>query len=126
LINLFAATADDLITETLFPIDGDGDGETDPFIRKILGVAPKRPPFVYRDTGYGGVNSPEDGDPQEQAISIVVGGKSPQWVNQAITFAIRYAISATGASHQLGTEAPGTKASTTCTKASSTTPCWRS
>ncbi len=44
LLNLFAATADDLITESLINVDSDGDGVTDPFIRKILGVAPKRPP----------------------------------------------------------------------------------
>lgn len=92
LINLFAATADDIITETLFPIDGDGDGETDPFIRKILQVAPKRPPFVYRDTGYGGVNSRTMVIHKSQATDIITGGKSPQWVNQAITFAIRYGL----------------------------------
>lgn len=93
LINLFAATADDLITETLFPVDGDGDGETDPFIRKILGVAPKRPPFVYRDTGYGGTNSKTMVIHKSQATDIITGGKSPQWVNQAISFAIRYGLS---------------------------------
>jgi hypothetical protein len=92
-INLFAATADDMITEALFPVDGDGDGETDPFIRKILGVAPKRPPFVYRDTGYGGSLSRKMVIHKTKAVSIVVGGKSPQWVNQAITFAIRYGLS---------------------------------
>jgi len=106
LVNLFAATADDLITESLFPIDGDGDGETDPFIRKILGVAPKRPPFVYRDTGYGGVNSRKMVIHKSKAITIVTGGKSPQWVNMAITFAIRYAISQL-AQVIMGVEAPG-------------------
>lgn len=92
LINLFAATADDLITESLFPIDGDGDGETDPFIRKILGVAPKRPPFVYRDTGYGGVNSRTMVIHKAKAVSFVVGGRSPQWVNQLISFGIKYGL----------------------------------
>lgn len=93
LTNLLAATADDLITELIFPIDGDGDGETDPFIRKILGAAPKRPPFVYRDTGYGGVNMKKMTIHKSRATDIVVGGKSPQWVNQAITMAIRYGLS---------------------------------
>ncbi|OKH70823.1 hypothetical protein EB72_24830 [Mycobacterium sp. SWH-M1] len=93
LVNLLAVTADDLITETLFPIDGDGDGETDPLIRKILQVAPKRPPYVYRDTGYGGTNSRTMVIHKSQATDIITGGKSPQWVNQAITFAIRYGIS---------------------------------
>ena len=85
LLNLFAATADDIFTETLFAVDGDGDGVTDPFIRKILGVAPKRPPFVYRDTGYGGTLSKTLAVHKSKAITIVVGGRSPGWVNQAIT-----------------------------------------
>lgn len=92
LINLFAATADDLITEALFPIDGDGDGETDPFFRKLFGVAPKRPPFVYRDIGYGGAKRREMTIHKCQAIIINTGGRSPQWVNQAITFGIKYAL----------------------------------
>ena len=93
LLNLFAATADDIFTETLFAVDGDGDGVTDPFIRKILIVAPKRPPFVYRDTGYGGTLSKTLAVHKSKAITIVVGGRSPGWVNQAITYAIRYGIS---------------------------------
>lgn len=109
LVNLFAATADDLITESLFAVDGDGDGETDPFIRKILGVAPKRPPFVYRDTGYGGVNSRKMVIHKSQAISITVGGRSPQWVNQAITFSIRYAISQLANAIVLAGQAPGSE-----------------
>lgn len=106
LLNLFAATADDLITESLINVDADGDGETDPFIRKILGVAPKRPPFVYRDVGYGGAQTRTMVIHKSKALRIITGGKSPQWVNQAITFAIRYGISQL-AQVVLGTEAPG-------------------
>ena len=109
LANLFAATADDLITETLFRVDGDGDGETDPFIRKILGVAPKRPPFVYRDIGYGGVESRKMVIHKSQATDIITGGKSPQWVNQAITFAIRYALSQLAAAIALAGQVPGSE-----------------
>lgn len=93
LINLFAVTLDDLFTETLLAVDGDGDGETDPFIRKLLGVAPKRPPFVYRDTGYGGVMGRTTVVHKTKAITIVVGGRSPAFVNQAISFGIRYGLS---------------------------------
>ena len=93
LINLFAATADDIFTETLFAVDGDGDGVTDPFIRKILAVAPKRPPFVYRDTGYGGTLAKTTAVHKAKAITIITGGRSPGWVNQAISFSIRYGIS---------------------------------
>ena len=93
LINLFAVTADDLFTETLLAVDGDGDGETDPFFRKLLGVAPKRPPFIYRDTGYGGVMGRTTVVHKAKAIRVIVGGRSPGWVNQAISFAIRYGLS---------------------------------
>lgn len=92
-INLFAATLDDLFTETLIAVDADGDGETDPFIRKLLAVAPKPPPYVYRDTGYGGVASRTMVIHKAKATKIVVGGRSPQWVNQAITWGIRYGLS---------------------------------
>lgn len=80
LVNLFALTLDDLFTETLIAVDADGDGETDPFFRKLLGVAPKRPPFVYRDTGYGGVTSRTMVIHKAKAITVVVGGRSPGWV----------------------------------------------
>jgi hypothetical protein len=93
LVNLFAVTLDDLFTETLIAVDGDGDGQTDPFIRKLLAVAPKRPPFVYRDTGYGGVLGRTTVVHKSKAITIVVGGRSPGWVNQAISFGIRYGLS---------------------------------
>ena len=92
-LNLIAATLDDLITETIIPLDRDGDGETDPFFRKLLAVAPKPPPIVFRDIGYGNVRKKRRVIHKSQATDIIVGGKSPQWVNQAITFAIRYAIS---------------------------------
>ena len=92
-INLFAATLDDLFTETLIAVDGDGDGETDPFIRKLLLVSPKRPPFVYRDSGYGSTTKRTMVIHKSKATTIVVGGRSPQWVNQAITWGIRYGLS---------------------------------
>ena len=92
-INLFAATLDDIFTETLLNLDEDGDGQTDPFIRKMLAVAPKRPPFVYRDTGYGGVLGRTTVVHKAKAITIVVGGRSPGWVNMAITWGIRYGLS---------------------------------
>lgn len=127
LINLFASTADDLITEALFPIDGDGDGETDPLIRKLFGVAPKRSPYVYRDVGYGGIERSEMVIHKSQAIIINTGGRSPgwvwapwgnlggpdpvDWVNQAITFAIKYGLAQLSNVISLGpggaTQAPG-------------------
>jgi hypothetical protein len=105
-LNLFAATLDDMITETFIPLDTDRDTETDPFFRKLLLVAPKPTPFVYRDVGYGNVRSSKFVIHKSQATDIIVGGKSPQWVNQAITFAIRWGISQL-AQVILGQEAPG-------------------
>jgi len=147
LVNLFAATADDLITETLFPIDGDGDGETDPFIRKILGVAPKRPPFVYRDTGYGGVNSRTMVIHKSQATDILTGGRSPQWAGALLGNWEGTGLRANPASTKQSPSPSATaspswprssttelaptsnmapKASTTCIRDSLTTLCWRS
>lgn len=105
-LNLFAATLDDLITETLFPLDDDHNLETDPFFRKLLLVAPKPPPWVFRDVGYGNVKRKTLTIHKQQGTDIVTGGKSPAWVNMAITFAIRYGISQL-AQVVLGQEAPG-------------------
>lgn len=91
-LSLAAATLDDLITTTIIPLDRDGDGEVDPFFRKLLMVAPKPPPIVFRDVGYGNVKRKRRVIHKQQATDIIVGGKSPQWVNQAITFAIRYGL----------------------------------
>ena len=92
-INLIAATADNLVTETLVPVDKDGDGVTDPFFRKIFGVAPKVPDVTFRDTEYSAIMSSEHSMFRSKASKILTGGKSPGWVNQAQTFAIKYALS---------------------------------
>lgn len=92
-LNLFASTLDDLITEVLFALDEDHNLETDPFFRSLLLVAPKPPPWVFRDVGYGNVKRKTLMIHKQQGTDIVTGGKSPQWVNMAITFAIRYGIS---------------------------------
>lgn len=92
-INLVAATADNLITETLLPLDENGDGVTDPFFRKILKVAPKTPDITFRDTERSAIISSEHSMFRSKAQKILTGGKSPGWVNQAQTFAIKYALS---------------------------------
>jgi hypothetical protein len=92
-INLIAATADNLITETLIPVDKDGDGVTDPFFRKIFKVAPKPPEIAFRDTEHSAIISAEHSMIRAKASKILTGGKSPGWVNQAQTFAIKYALS---------------------------------
>lgn len=93
-INLIAATADSLITETLIPeYDKDGDGQTDPLIRKWFGVAPDPPSVVFRDGEYSGIVEAQKAVHGVTAKSVVVGGKSPGWLNDLLTFSIRYGLS---------------------------------
>lgn len=112
-LNLFAATLDDLITSTIVPADVENesdfinlDDDTPSFFRTLLDVSPKPPPFVYRDVGYGNIVKRTFVIHKQQATDIITGGKSPQWVNEAITFAIRYGI-AQLAQVVLGQQAPG-------------------
>lgn len=95
-INLIASTADDLITETLssvIDLDKDGDGKTDPLIRKWLGVAPKPPWVVFKDGEYSQIVESQRSMHGATAKTVMVGGKSPSWVNQLQTFAIKYGLS---------------------------------
>jgi hypothetical protein len=92
-LSLLAVTADNLITETLFPVDADGDGVTDPFFRKLLKVAPKVPDLTFRDTEQSQIISSERSMFRAKAGKVLTGGKSPGWVNQAQTWAIKYALS---------------------------------
>lgn len=97
-INLAAVTADNLVTEQLAVLDPeqfdqDGDGVTDPFIRRLLGVAPATPDITFRDTERSAILSSEHSMFRAKASKILTGGKSPGWVNQAQTFAIKYALS---------------------------------
>lgn len=91
-LDLIAVSADNILS-TLVHIDRDGDGEPDPFIRKLLGVAPAVPDIVFRDGDYSSIISAERSMFRAKAQKILTGGKSPGWVNQAQTFAIKYALS---------------------------------
>lgn len=92
-INLIAATADNLITETLLSeYDKNGDGQTDPLIRKWFGVAPKPPWVTFRDGDYSAIVESERVVHGSSAKSIVVGGKSPGWVNELQTFGIQFGL----------------------------------
>ena len=92
-LNLIGAVLDDTITEVIMPVDQDGDGETDPFFRKLFGVAPEKPSLVWRDCEYSGLISSERRIKKGGAQTVWTGGHSPQWLNQAITFGIRYGLS---------------------------------
>ena len=93
-IKLLAASGDDLITNTLFAeYDENGDGVTDPLIRKWFGAAPDVPSLVFRDGDRSAIITSERHMYKGTAKHIMTGGKSPQWLNQVQTFLIRYAIS---------------------------------
>jgi hypothetical protein len=92
-IKLIAATADDLITEVIYPVDKDMDGSTDPFFRKLALVAPEPPWAVFRDGEYSGIVESQRSMHGATAKTIMVGSKSPGWVNQLQTFGIKYGLS---------------------------------
>ena len=92
-INLIAATGDSLITETLVPeYDKDGDGQTDPLIRKWLGVAPAKPWVTFKDGDYSAIVESQRSVHTATARTVVVGGKSPGWLNQLQTWGIKYGL----------------------------------
>ncbi|ARQ95461.1 minor tail protein [Mycobacterium phage Shandong1] len=91
-LDLIAVSADNILS-TLVQIDRDNDGEPDPFIRKLLGVAPAVPDIVFRDGEYSQIISSEHSMFRAKASKILTGGKSPGWVNQTQTFLIKYALS---------------------------------
>lgn len=93
IFNLIGATGDDLLTEIVFPIDNDLDGITDPLFRKWLGVAPAKPKVIFRDGEFSGIIESDRIQYKAKARTILTGGKSPGWLNQAQTFAIRFALS---------------------------------
>lgn len=95
-INLIGATADDMITESLVPLeigDRDKDGKVDPFFRKLLGVAPAKPKVVFREGEHTGIVTAKRTIKGATAKTIHVGSKSPSIVNQLQTFAIKYGLS---------------------------------
>jgi hypothetical protein len=104
-INLFASTLDDLITETVFPVDENDDGEVDPVFRKLFGVAPPPPWAIYRDGQESGIIESGYFQHKGPVKTTMTGSKSPKLVNDLQTFAIRYAISQL-AQVILGQEAP--------------------
>ena len=92
ILNLVGASGDDLLTEIIFPIDNDLDGITDPLFRKWLGVAPAKPKVIFRDGEFSGIIESDRIQYKAKARTILTGGKSPGWLNQAQTFGIRYAL----------------------------------
>lgn len=95
-IKLAASTADDMITETISTVvdlDKDKDGKTDPFFRKLAMTAPEPPWAIFRDGEYSGIVESQRSMHGATAKTIMVGSKSPGWVNQLQTFGIKYGLS---------------------------------
>lgn len=109
ILNLIAASADDGITEIIFPIDNDLDGITDPLFRKWLGVAPARPKVIFRDGEFSGIIESDRIQYKAKARTILTGGKSPGWLNQAQTFAIRYGLSKLAEAIAMFGQVPGSE-----------------
>lgn len=92
-LNLISATLDDTITEVIMPVDKDGDGQIDPFFRRLMGVAPEKPSLVWRDCEYSGLISSEHKMQRGTSQTVWTGGHSPTWLNQIQTFGIKYGLS---------------------------------
>lgn len=105
LINLFASTLDDLITETVFPVDSDNDGEVDPVFRRLFLVAPPKPWAIYKDAQESGIIESGYHQHKGPVKTTMTGSHSPKLVNDLQTFAIRWGISQL-AQVVLGQEAP--------------------
>lgn len=108
-LNLVGATADDMITSIIFPIDDDLDGITDPLFRKWLGVAPAKPKVIFRDGEFSGIIESDRIQYKAKARTILTGGKSPGWLNQAQTFAIRYGLSKLAEAIAMFGQVPGSE-----------------
>lgn len=101
LLDLIGVTLDDLITTVIFDqqsqtfVNGEeiiNVNQTTPFFQTLLGIKTNPPKVVYRDGQFTGlvkrVVNMHKGPPK----TIMVGGKSPNIVNQAQTFGIRYGL----------------------------------
>jgi hypothetical protein len=100
--NLAATTADDSITEFIYDLDQNayvtnpttGDlVNNQPSFAAWVGEIPAPPSVVFRDVEYSGVLEAERVMHKLNARTVSIGGKSPAWLNQLITFGIRWALS---------------------------------
>jgi hypothetical protein len=97
-IKLAAATADDMITEIVYPVDenvydADTGAQEGAFFQKLTLTAAAAPWPVFRDNDYSGIIESNRTVHSCTAKTIMVGGHSPSWVNQLQTFAIKYGLS---------------------------------
>jgi hypothetical protein len=105
-IKMISATATDLVTSVLLPqydaegdtyyLSSDGqklvDADT-PTIDRWFETAPQPPWAVYMDTEHSGMIEAERIQHTTMAKTVAVGGKSPGWINDLITFGIKFGLS---------------------------------
>ncbi|ORV20969.1 hypothetical protein AWB98_01340 [Mycolicibacterium conceptionense] len=96
-LKLAAEVLDDGITQVIHDVTGfgdkDGDGKADPFFRKLAMTAPEPPWAVFTDGEYSGIVESQRSLHAATAKTVMVGSRSPGWVNQLQTFAIKYGLS---------------------------------
>lgn len=105
-ITMIAATGTDLITDTIIPqYDAEGSiyylssngqqlVDADPnTIADWFDAAPKPPWPIYMDTEYSGMIEANRIQHTSQAKTVCVGGKSPGWINDLITFGVKFGLS---------------------------------
>lgn len=99
--NLIAATADDSVTEFVYDVDNNSyvvaptTGalvNNQPTFSAWLGEVPAPPSVVFRDVEYSGILEAQRTMHKMSSRTIMVGGKSPSWVNQLLTFSIRWML----------------------------------
>jgi hypothetical protein len=103
LLNLIGVTFDDLFTTLLIDADTGQtlDGEpvvdvinpTAPIAEALLGVAPKAPNVIWRESAYDRVVSKQHTLYKAPPLTMMTGGRSPSLVNEAQTFGIKFGLS---------------------------------
>ena len=106
-LDAIASTADDLTTDVIIPqyaengtvytLNNNGEGPlvsaTPNQIANWFDLAPAPPTVVFRDGEYSGIVESNHMVNSTAAKSVATGGKSPGWVNDLITFGVKYALS---------------------------------
>ena len=105
-VDAVASTADDLVTDVVIPqyaengtvytVANSGEGPlvtaTPNQISNWFDTAPERPRVVFRDGEFSGIVESNISVNSVGAKTIMIGGKSPGWVNEMITFGIRWGL----------------------------------
>ncbi|NKS29206.1 phage tail protein [Rhodococcus hoagii] len=93
LISYVAEFLDDGVTPILHPVINPDEPYDPDYFQGLLGVKPGKPWAVWREGQYSGIGESEIAIHKPMASSVIVGGKSPDWVNAGISLAIRSLLS---------------------------------